>query len=171
MKKVSFRNDVLPLKDILYRLALRITLDRVEAEDIVQDTLMKVWARRDSWDTIDSMEAYCLTICRNISLDRVASRDNRQATLGEQAAEQQADRASSPFDRAVDSDRLAIVRDIITHLPEKQRTCVQLRDFEGRAYKDIAAVLGITEEQVKVNIFRARQAIKKKYQEYDNYGL
>lgn len=170
MKKVSFRNDVLPLKDILYRLALRITLDRVEAEDVVQDTLMKVWARRDSWDTIDSMEAYCLTVCRNISLDRVARRDIRQTPLGEQVAEQ-ADKTSSPFDRAVASDRLSIVRDIIAHLPEKQRTCVQLRDFEGRAYKDIAAVLGITEEQVKVNIFRARQAIKKKYQEYDNYGL
>ena len=43
MKKVSFRNDVLPLKDILYRLALRITLDSAEAEDIVQDTLIRIW--------------------------------------------------------------------------------------------------------------------------------
>ena len=47
MKKVSFRNDVLPLKDILYRLALRITLDSAEAEDIVQDPTKKLptyWA-------------------------------------------------------------------------------------------------------------------------------
>ena len=45
MKKVSFRNDVLPLKNELFRLALRITLNRVEAEDIVQDTLIKVCNR------------------------------------------------------------------------------------------------------------------------------
>ena len=49
MKKVSFRNDVLPLKNELFRLALRITLNRVEAEDIVQDTLIKVWDRRFEW--------------------------------------------------------------------------------------------------------------------------
>ena len=48
MKNISFRNDVLPLKNVLYRLALRITLNKEEAEDIVQDTLMKVWNRRDS---------------------------------------------------------------------------------------------------------------------------
>ena len=43
MKKISFRSDILPMKDTLFRLALRITLSREEAEDIVQDTLIKVW--------------------------------------------------------------------------------------------------------------------------------
>jgi sigma-70, region 4 family len=48
---------------------------------------------------------------------------------------------------------------------------MQLRDFEGKSYKEIAQVLGITEEQVKVNIFRARQMVKQKYLKLDNYGL
>jgi RNA polymerase sigma-70 factor (ECF subfamily) len=48
---------------------------------------------------------------------------------------------------------------------------MQLRDFEGKPYKEIAQILGITEEQVKVNIFRARQAIKLQFQKIDNYGL
>ena len=43
MKKISFRNDVLPLKNELYRLALRITLNHAEAEDVVQETMIKVW--------------------------------------------------------------------------------------------------------------------------------
>ena len=63
------------------------------------------------------------------------------------------------------------VRRIIDSLPEKQRSCMQLRDFEGKSYKEIAQVLGITEEQVKVNIFRARQAVKQKYNEIEGYGL
>lgn len=71
MKNISFRNDVLPLKNELYRLALRITLNSAEAEDIVQDTLIKVWNKRDDWQNIDSIEAFSLTICRNISLDRL----------------------------------------------------------------------------------------------------
>lgn len=60
---------------------------------------------------------------------------------------------------------------LINELPEKQRTIVQLRDIEGKSYKEIADVLQLTEEQVKVNLFRARQRIKLKYSEIDNYGL
>ena len=49
MKEISFRDDVLPLKNVLFRLALRITLNRAEAEDIVQESLIKVWILRYSW--------------------------------------------------------------------------------------------------------------------------
>ena len=80
MKKISFRDDVLPLKNRLYRLALRITLNPAEAEDAVQESLIRVWEHRNEWDQIDSMEAYSLTICRNISLDMAgkAGRGNVQ---------------------------------------------------------------------------------------------
>ena len=77
MKEISFRNDVLPLKDKLFRLALRITLNREEAEDIVQDTLIKVWNSRDRWQQLDSIEAYSLTVARNLSLDRIKKMDNQ----------------------------------------------------------------------------------------------
>ncbi len=63
------------------------------------------------------------------------------------------------------------MRQLINSLPEKQRSCMQLRDFEGKQYKEIAEILGISEEQVKVNIFRARQSVKQKYKELDDYGL
>ena len=56
-------------------------------------------------------------------------------------------------------------------LPEKQRSCMQLRDFEGKTYREIAAIMSISEEQVKVNIFRARQSVKQKFQEAEEYGL
>ena len=62
MKKISFKTDILPLKNELYRLALRITLNPAEAEDVVQDTMIKVWNRREAWDDIESIEAFCLTI-------------------------------------------------------------------------------------------------------------
>ena len=48
---------------------------------------------------------------------------------------------------------------------------MQLRDFEGKTYKEIAEVMQITEEQVKVNLFRARQTIKQKFKKVDDYGL
>jgi RNA polymerase sigma-70 factor (ECF subfamily) len=53
------------------------------------------------------------------------------------------------------------VRQLIAQLPEKQRTAMTLRDLEGKSYRDIADIMQVSEEQVKVNIFRARQTVKR----------
>ena len=171
MKEISFRNDVLPLKNKLFRLALRITLNREEAEDVVQDTLMKVWNSRDKWQQLESIEAYSLTIARNLSLDRIKKMENQNDSLEEQNTERLDENTSTPSERMIQKDKLDIVRNIIDELPEKQRSCLQLRDIEGKAYKEIANILSITEEQVKVNIFRARQTVKQRFQQFDRYGL
>lgn len=172
MKNISFRNDVLPLKDQLYRLALRITLNNAEAEDIVQETMIKVWNKRDSWDTIDSIEAFCLTICRNLALDKNKRMGSKNPSIEDTGGDSPDNSyTSNPEERAELRDRVKLVRDLINDLPEKQKSVMQLRDFEDKSYKEIAEILGISEEQVKVNIFRARQAIKQKYIETENYGL
>lgn len=162
---------MLPLKNELFRLALRITQNTAEAEDVVQETMIKVWGRREQWSQIESIEAFCLTICRNLSLDRLRRMDNQALTL--EPSHEPADRSygANPEQQAVLRDRVQLVRRLIAQLPEKQRTAMQLRDMEGKSYKDIAAIMGITEEQVKVNIFRARQTIKKAYKQQEEYGL
>lgn len=168
MKNVSFRNDVLPLKNELFRLALRITLDRADAEDVVQETMIKVWSKRDSWDDIDNVEAFSMTICRNLALDHAKRRENDNERLDADNVREPV-APSNPFEQAVNQDRVQIVRRIVDSLPEKQRSCIQLRDFEGKQYKEIATILAITEEQVKVNIFRARQTIKQKFLEAEAF--
>ena len=159
MKEISFRNDVLPLKNKLFRLALRITLNREEAEDVVQDTMIKVWNARERWQDLESIEAFSLTIARNLSLDRIKKKENQNDSIENEKIEQP-DTASTPSERMIQKDKLDIVRKMIDELPEKQRSCLQLRDIEGKAYREIAEILEITEEQVKVNIFRARQTVK-----------
>ncbi|MGP1466450.1 MAG: RNA polymerase sigma factor [Porphyromonadaceae bacterium] len=170
MKNISFRNDVLPLKDVLYRLALRITLSHEEAEDIVQDTLIKVWNRRDEWQTLESIEAYSMTICRNLALDAIKKKDNNNESL-EQGIAETSYQTSDPYELMIRKDRIEMVKQLVNRLPEKQRSCLQLRDFEGKTYKEIAEILAITEEQVKVNIFRARRSIKQQFDKAENYGL
>lgn len=171
MKEISFQNDVLPLKNKLFRLALRITLNREEAEDVVQDTLIKVWNARDRWHEFDSIEAYSLTIARNLSLDCIKKMENQNDSLEEQNTERLDENTSTPSERMIQKDKLNIVKNIIDELPEKQRSCLQLRDIEGKSYKEIADILSITEDQVKVNIFRARQTVKQRFQQFDRYGL
>lgn len=170
--KVSFQNDVLPLKNKLYRLALRITLNPAEAEDVVQETMMKVWNRRQQWEQIESMEAFCLTICRNLSLDKTRRMTTNEQSLntGEHDAPDRSHHAN-PEQQAIEQDRIRLVRQIIDSLPEKQRSVMQLRDFEGKSYKEIATIMDITEEQVKINIFRARQTVKQRFLKSEDYGL
>lgn len=169
MQKIDFRKDILPLKDKLFRLALRITFDRAEAEDIVQETMIRVWNKRDEWDELESVEAYCLTVARNLAIDRSEKKDSQTMELTTEV--EQTPDASNPYDRLVNKERLKLVHRLVGELPEKQRLIMQLRDVEGKSYKEIAAALRLTEEQVKVNLFRARQKVKQKFIDIDNYGL
>ena len=173
MKEQRFRTDVLPLKNELFRLALRITLNPAEAEDVVQETMIRVWNRREQWDEIASMEAFCLAICRNLALDHQRLKANQHTSLDdEQAAlDAQHSSADTPEQQAVRHDQLRLVKSLMNELPEKQRTCMQLRDIEGHSYREIADIMRITEQQVKVNIFRARQAIKQRFLQDEQYGL
>lgn len=169
MQEISFRNDILPLKDKLYRLAFRITLDSAEAEDVVQDTLIRVWNKRDEWSQVESIEAYCLTIARNLALDRSQKMEARNTELTSEAREMPD--TLTPYDRLAQDEQMQLIHHLVNGLPEKQRTIMQLRDIEGKSYKEIADILQITEEQVKVNLFRARQKIKQRYTEIEDYGL
>lgn len=177
MKEISFRNDVLPLKDKLFRLALRITLNREEAEDIVQDTLVKVWKQiSDSNEDggkakdIDSIEAFSITICRNLSLDHNELKEKRNISFDE-TLHDRPDISSTPDERLIRNEGENMIEKILNGLPEKQRTAMQLRDIEGKTYSEIAEIMNISEADVKVNIFRARKKIKEQFINLNKYGL
>lgn len=169
MQEISFRDDILPLKDKLFRLALRITFDRAEAEDVVQDTMIRVWNKREEWTQFGSIEAYCLTVAKNLAIDRSQKKEAQNVELTPEMEEES--EISGPYVQLVNNERMSIIHRLINELPEKQRLIMQLRDIEGESYKEIAKILNLTEEQVKVNLFRARQKVKQRYLEIDEYGL
>lgn len=148
----------MPLKDKLFRLALRITLNREEAEDIVQDTLMKLWNQRDEWSAIQNMETYSMTICRNLSLDAIEKKERLNISLDE-TVHDRPDTSRTQDEELMKQQQLNTVMRIIGQLPEKQRTIMQLRDIEGKSYQEIADIMSINVSDVKVNLFRARQKV------------
>lgn len=158
MENISFRTTVLPLSDRLFRLALRITMNRAEAEDVVQDTLLRVWEQRGQWEQIDSLEAFALTICRNRALDSLKRMGRDTKSLDEMDGNHQA--TDSGLHRIEAREQLSLVRKFMDGLPEVQRTIMLLRDIEGKTYQEIAQTLGISETQVKVYLHRARTKIK-----------
>lgn len=64
-----------------------------------------------------------------------------------------------------------IIHSLVNRLPKKQRTVMQLRDIEGKSYREIADLMQFTEEQVKTTLFQARKKIKQQYLDIDGYGL
>ncbi len=170
MKEIDFRQDLLPLKDKIFRLGLRITLNAQEAEDLTQDTLLRAWSKRGELAQVASSEAFCMAICRNLALDRMARKEN--ATLSLEVGETDAfDNSRTPEEQLEHEERLQRVHEIFNALPERLRTAVQLRDIEGLNYREAAQAMGITEELFKVTLHRARKAIKTQYEKIENYGL
>ena len=158
MDNISFRTTVLPLGDRLFRLALRITMNRAEAEDVVQDTLLKVWELRSEWGQINNLEAFAIATCRNRALD-VLKRAGRNTKSLDEVDNTQLSTFNSQ--RSFEArEQLSLVRRLMDGLPELQRSIMLLRDIEGKNYQEIAEALDIRETPVKVYLHRARTKIK-----------
>ena len=166
MDKNEFISLVLPLKDRLFRVAWCILRSKEEAEDIVQDVMLKVW--RDEKGKVENLAAYCYTMARDRALNRLVLKDNRSKEL-EGAYEQEVQ--EQPLENIIRTEKMKLLYRMIDGLPGLQRDVVQLRDMEGLSYRDIAKTLQVTEEQVKVNLFRARKKIKTWILNMENYGL
>ena len=156
---IDIQRDILPLKNILYRLALRITLNSQEAEDVVQDVIIKMWKMGERLNDVENLESFALRLTRNLSIDRQRMKVN-QAESFDELEDFNGGISNSIESRLEQQERIDSIRDIMMQMPEKQRLVMQLRDFEGKSYKEIALALEISEDQVKVNIFRARQFVK-----------
>lgn len=156
---IDIQRDILPLKNILYRLALRITLNSQEAEDVVQDVIIKMWKMGERLNDVENLESYALRLTRNLSIDRQRMKVNQVESFDE-LEDFHGGISNTIESRLEQQERIDSIRDIMMQMPEKQRSVMQLRDFEGKSYKEIALALEISEDQVKVNIFRARQFVK-----------
>lgn len=167
MKEISFKNDILPLGDNLFRLALRITRNRQEAEDVVQDTLMKLWEGREKLKDVDNLMVYAMTICKNQAIDHKAKHENRNISL-EDSEVDQLDNQRMPDEQLMNNQRHEFINELINQLPEKQRLVIQLRDIEGQNYQEISEMMNISLADVKVTLFRARQQLKEQLKKTNN---
>ncbi len=166
----DFKIQVLPLKNKLYRLSLRLLGKVEEAEDTVQDTMLKLWMKRDDLQSYQSVEALAVVVTRNLCLDRLRSADFRAQRMPERF-ELSSD--GSPADLVEASDMGEMVRRVVQHLPDQQRMILHLRDIEGYEFEQIALAMEMNVNAVRVNLSRARKKVREtllKIQEYELAG-
>lgn len=165
-----FEDRVLPVKNKLFRFAFRLLGSSEEAKDIVQEVLIRVWNGRDQLASIDNMEAWCMRITRNLSLDKIRARQRKATDSIEEHFDIQQE-ARTPYEATENSENMQRISQLIASLPEKQRQVMHLRDIEGYSYNEICEILELDMNQVKVNLFRARNAVREKFIKINAYGL
>ncbi len=153
----TFKIEVLPLKNKLYRLALRLLRNVPEAEDIVQEVMIRLWTRREKLSTYKSVEAFAMVITKNLCLDKLKLKSNKTDELTEK---NEMTSEKTPYAEMELSDSYKKIRKLIDLLPEQQKMIIQLRDIEGYDYSEISEIMNISENTIRVNLSRARKKIR-----------
>ena len=154
----DFTQRVAPLKDRLFRFALRMTDQRTLAEDVVQEVLIKLWEKRADLGAIQHLEAWSVRLIRNLSIDKLRSKHQQTTTLPDHYESVAVE--PTPQEQLEHREQVQRIHALVQQLPEKQRLVFHLREMEELSYQEIGDALDIPLNQVKVNLFRARQALQ-----------
>ena len=170
MNLEAFKNRVLPAKNKLFRFAFKFLGNEEEAKDVVQEVFIRVWNGRDQMNEVQNWEAWCMRITRNLSLDRIRSL-NRKQTEPIESTYYVHHEALTPHESTEQKESMKQIAEMISSLPEKQRQIIHLRDVEGYSYNEICEIMELDMNQVKVILFRARNAVREKLTNINAYGL
>jgi RNA polymerase sigma-70 factor (ECF subfamily) len=146
--------------DRLFRFAKATLRNREQAEDVVQESFARVWEKRSTVD-FDKAKAYLYTVAHHTIIDEQRQYQRiMSADVSDFLIEQT---VKSPY-----PDVNEVLHKAIGTLPEMQRNAILLRDYEGYSYQEIGDITGMSESQVKINIFRGRTALKNILKSIDN---
>jgi len=160
MSQERFKAEVLPIRQKLFHIAQHILLEEDEAEDAVQEVLLKLWHTRDSLYRYDNVAAFATTVTKNYCLDRlkVKSRtdlldDSHNARAG----------TDNPHLQLEQKNTEEILKRIIENLPPLQQAIIRMKDMEEYEVVEIAEIIGTNTEAVRVNLSRARKKVREEY--------
>lgn len=148
--------------------ARRLTGTLADADDVVQESLMQAWEQLDNLRDPAAVKSWLLRIVGTRSIDHLRKRRNHVA-LDE--AETLADapsgpRIQDPESTAVNASRVDALKSALQRLPEEQRRCWVLKEFNDLSYEEIALTLNISPDSVRGRLARARTALARTMEEW-----
>jgi RNA polymerase sigma-70 factor (ECF subfamily) len=160
MSQERFKAEILPIRERLFHIAKRILVEEQEAEDAVQEVLLKLWYRRDSLERYESAEAFAITVTKNHCLDRLKVM-NREDSLDDAYYEKAGN--DNPYLQLERKNTTEVLQRIIDHLPPLQQAIIRMKDIEEYEVEEIAEITGTNIEAVRVNLSRARRKVREEY--------
>lgn len=168
MQQSEFLNIVMPFKDKLFRMAKRLLVSTEEAEDATQEILLKLWAKNSAIGTYKNVEAFAMTMTKNLCLDRLKSKQAGNLKL---VHSNYTDESTSLQKQVEAVDSVSWVQKIMEELPEQQKMVLQLRDVEEYDFDEIAEMLDMKPTAVRVALSRARKIVREKLLQKHSYGI
>lgn len=169
-RRAGFEKEALVHLDALYRVALRLSGNASDAEDLVQDTMLRAYRSWERYTPGTNAKGWLLTILRHLFINEYRRRIRHPETVDVDTIEpfalfqevQEEDPQGAFFDRIVDDEVLRAV----DQLPEAFREAVTLSDVEGLSYEEVAKVLDVPVGTVKSRLYRGRRLLQAKLYEY-----
>jgi RNA polymerase sigma-70 factor (ECF subfamily) len=143
-------------KGPVYAFCVKMLLDRTAAEDVLQETFVRVYENRERLTRPGSFKAWLFTIARNQCLNQLR-RDKRQVPLGD--TEPDAPTHETPFSQLLKSEQVDLVNTYLGQLKPEYREVLVLREYQNLSYDEIAAVTRNTLSSVKSRLFKARRKL------------
>lgn len=162
MNADEFKQRFLPLNAKLYKVAYLMLGNEDDAKDAVQDAYMKMWSHRDSLAHIDNPQAYCVTLVRNLCLDR-----HRAASIDIVDKPPEELPIASGYDTSqhIEWQQTAqLLNQCLARLPAQQQQVVRLRDLSGCSMQEIEKATGLTAVNARVLLSRARKTLRAQFQ-------
>jgi len=156
----AFTQLVNRYKDLVFTLALRMLKNREEAEEVSQDTFIKTYKSLDKFKGDSKFSTWIYKVAYNSCLDRIKKNKKylNDVEINE-FTEHQVKTVDNAFDALVEEERNQLIQDCLHLLPSEDSFLLTLYYFEEQSLEDIATIVGLTANNVKVKIFRSRKKL------------
>lgn len=155
----TFLKVFIPYHQKLYRIAYRIVQDAANAEDIVQDTFIKLWNKRDEMQSIDNTEAFAIIILRNTCLDHLRKTKNDRYTDYDTDMPE-----TTSLSKQIEvQDEAEKIKYLINKLPDQQRQVMMMKHWDEYSDEEIEQATGLSAGNIRVILSRARKTIREQY--------
>ena len=156
MRTEEFNHIILPMRSDLKAYALRLTESDDNAEDLVQEVMLRLWDMRQNIKAEDNLKALAITIMRNKFYDQCRHEERNFTT----------DRVMKvPIEdrRAEQRDEVNLIKQIVAQLPPLQQQIFRMKEIEGYTADEIMQITGCTADNLRKNLSRARLKIRETY--------
>jgi RNA polymerase sigma-70 factor (ECF subfamily) len=164
----SFKSAVFPIQGKLYRFAKVMLGNAEEAEDAVQEVLLKLWLNRQNLKNYRSVEALAMIITKNQCLDKLKSAHWKRTEVGVTTEFEHTQ--DTPYKITEQNNSKEVLIKLMQTLPEQQKLIIHLRDIEEYSYEEIEKITGLCINNIRVSLSRARKSIREQFTKVNAYG-